>query len=111
MMTTDLSPLDFPTLLAALMRPSSLVELAVLAAVLAASGLLVWLLRGMRDRDRTGPGDSSRTIMAVNSMMGAAGMSSSSEINTSSARLRRRSDPRVLSEKPSVWSSRPFLPR
>lgn len=52
MMTTDLSTLDFPTLLAALMRPSSLVELAVLAAVLAASGLLVWLLRGMRDRDR-----------------------------------------------------------
>lgn len=62
MMTTDLSTLDFPTLLAALMRPSSLVELAVLAAVLAASGLLVWLLRGMRDRDRTGPGDSSPSI-------------------------------------------------
>lgn len=62
MMTTDLSTLDFPTLLAALMRPSSLVELAVLAAVLAASGLLVWLLRGMRDRDRAGQGDSSPSI-------------------------------------------------
>ncbi len=62
MMTTDLSTLDFPTLLAALMRPSSLVELAVLAAVLAVSGLLVWLLRGMRDRDRAGQGDSSPSI-------------------------------------------------
>ena len=69
MMTTDLSPLDFPTLLAALMRPSSLVELAVLAAVLAASGLLVWLLRGMRDRDRTGPGDSSPSIWFGNHLV------------------------------------------
>ena len=69
MMTTDLSTLDFPTLLAALMRPSLLVELAVLAAVLAASGLLVWLLRGMRDRDRTGPGDSSPSIWFGNHLV------------------------------------------
>ncbi len=62
MMTTDLSALDFPTLLAALMRPSSLVELAVLVVVLVASGLLVWLLRGMRDRGRAGQGDSIPSI-------------------------------------------------
>ncbi|MFM2347586.1 MAG: hypothetical protein RL654_2339 [Pseudomonadota bacterium] len=47
-MTPDLSTLDFPTLLAALMRPSSLVELAVLAATMATSWLLVRLMRGMR---------------------------------------------------------------
>ncbi len=49
-MTSTLTPQDFPSLLAALMRPSSLVELAVLAGVMATSWLLVRLLQGLRER-------------------------------------------------------------
>ncbi|MFM2052305.1 MAG: hypothetical protein RL456_342 [Pseudomonadota bacterium] len=46
-MTPPPSP-DLQDLVAALLRPTTLVELAVFAGVLAVAGLIVWLLRGAR---------------------------------------------------------------